>query len=355
MSNVRQVKKLPSSAELVSAIPLSPQGLERVRRDRRETCAILAGEDARLLMIVGPCSAWPAEAVLEYAARLRRLGLELEDVLKPLLRVYIQKPRTSQGWTGPLNQPDPFAAPDVEAGMRYCRRLMVDAIEAGLAIADEALFTHNDKGFAELLTWVAIGARSTEDQEHRIWASAMDAPVGLKNPTSGSIEIGANSVLAAQHPHTAAFDGYQVETAGNPFAHLVLRGGSGGPNHHVHDLYRARRELEQRGVRNPVLLVDASHDNSRVNGVKDPRQQAAVLREVLDELERHPELQTTVKGFLVESFLETGAQDPVRLTPQAVSRCGLSITDPCLGWNETEALLRECAARFRAIRDARVA
>jgi 3-deoxy-7-phosphoheptulonate synthase len=355
MSNVRKVKKLPSSAELVDAIPLSPEGLARVSRDRREACAILAGEDRRLLMIVGPCSAWPAEAVLEYGRRLSRLGRELEDVLKPLLRVYIQKPRTAQGWTGPLNQPDPFAAPDVEAGMRYCRKLMVDAIESGLAIADEALFTHNDKGFAELLTWVAIGARSTEDQEHRIWASAMDAPVGLKNPTSGSIEIGANSVLAAQRPHTAAFDGYQVETLGNPFAHLVLRGGSGGPNHHVHDLYRARRELEARGVANPVVLVDTSHDNSRVDGKKDPRHQPAVLREVLDELGRHPDLQSLVKGFLVESFLEAGAQDPVRLDSASVRRSGLSITDPCLGWSETEELLRECAARYRAIRGARVA
>lgn len=355
MSNIRNVKPLPSSEELVRTIPLSTRGQEQVQADRRAVRAILAGRDPRLLWVVGPCSAWPGQAVLEYAEGLRALQDELSDAFKLLLRVYVQKPRTSRGWTGPLNQPDPFGEPDVAAGMRYCRSLMVELIESGLGIADEALFTHNDKGFAELLAWVAIGARSTEDQEHRIWASAADAPVGLKNPTSGSIEIGANSVLAAQSPHTSVFDGCQVETRGNPFAHLVLRGGASGPNHGLHDLYRARRELEARGVLHPVLLVDASHDNCRVDGVKDPQRQAGVVREVLEELERHPDLQRTVKGFLLESFLATGAQDVTTLDRDSVSHCGLSITDPCLGWEETRALLRESAARFRAIRDARVA
>ena len=359
MSEPRNAKRapvpLPSSEELQQEFPLSTAGRDRVAADRREVRAILSGADERLLVIVGPCSAWPDEAVLEYARRLRELEPMVRDALKLVLRVYIQKPRTTRGWTGPLSQPDPFGIPDIAAGMRYCRRMMVEIVESGMAIADEALFTHNDKGFAELLSWIAIGARSSEDQEHRIWASAQDAAVGMKNPTSGDVAIGANGVVAAQHPHTAVFDGYQIETAGNPFAHLVLRGGISGPNHELSDLYRAKRELESRGVEHPVLLVDASHDNCRVDGRKQAEQQSEVVRNVLESLALRRELQSTVKGFLLESFLQTGAQDVTACTRDTVERGGLSITDPCLGWDRSQELLIELAARFRAIRDARVA
>ena len=355
MSNIRNIRRLPDPAQLVRAVPLSDEGRARVREDRRQIRAILAGTDPRLLVVVGPCSAWPGPAVLEFAARLRGLMGGVEDALKLVLRLYVQKPRTARGWTGPLNQPDPFAEPDVQAGMLYCRRLMVEAIEAGLAIADEALFTHNDKGFAELLSWIAIGARSTEDQEHRIWASAQAAPVGMKNPTCGDVAIGANSVVAAQHPHTTVFAGCQVETLGNPYAHLVLRGGADGPNFRLEDLQRARLELQKRRVDNPVLLVDASHDNCRVKGEKRPERQIEVVREVLGDLAVHRELQTVVKGFLVESFLLRGAQSLGSCDRASVARGGLSITDPCLAWEETDDLLRETAARFREIRDVRVA
>src|SRR6185503_2759111 len=172
MSYPRSAKRLPTPEELVARLPLSAEGVRSVRRHRAEVRAILSGADPRLLAIVGPCSAWPDEAVLEYAARLRALEPEVGDALKLVLRVYVQKPRTARGWTGPINQPDPFAPADVEAGMLYCRAMMVRVIEMGLPIADEALFTHNARGFLELLSWIAIGARSSEDQEHRIWASA---------------------------------------------------------------------------------------------------------------------------------------------------------------------------------------
>lgn len=347
---MRSIKKLPTADELILRVPLSADGHDRLARDRAEVRAILRGEDPRLLVIVGPCSAWPDTAVLEYARRLKALEPEVEDALKLVLRVYIQKPRTARGWPGPVNQPDPFGPADIEAGMFYCRRMMVAAVELGLAIADEALFTHNARGFLELLSWVAIGARSSEDQEHRIWASAIDVPVGMKNPTSGSIPIGANSVLAAQSPHVAVFEGHQVETSGNPLAHLVLRGGADGPNFRVDDLFLAQKELAQKGLVNPAVLVDASHDNCRVRGQKDPLAQEDVVREVLASLRAHPALAGLVRGFLLESFLRAGAQSVERCTRETVARDGLSITDPCLSWERTAALLGELAEDARRLR-----
>ena len=163
--------------------------------------------------------------------KLKKLSDELKDSLKIVMRVYIQKPRTIRGWLGPVNQPDPYEPPDIAKGAAYCRDMMVQVIEMGLPIADEALFTHNARGFAELLSWMAIGARSVEDQEHRIFASAADCPVGMKNATSGSIEIAVNGIIAAQHPHHTTFEGHQIQTDGNPFAHLVLRGGFRGSNY----------------------------------------------------------------------------------------------------------------------------
>jgi len=350
MEHLRSIKRLPSPEEIVAELPLSDAARASVRAHREEVCAILSGADPRLLVVVGPCSAWPSPAVLDYAERLHDLSQELASALKLVLRCYIQKPRTTRGWTGPVNQPDPFAVPDIAAGMRYARSMMASVVEMGLPIADEAVFTHNAKGFTELLTWVAIGARSSEDQEHRIWASAQGFPVGLKNPTGGSIPVGVNSVLAAQSQHTAVFDGYQVETSGNDDAHLILRGGATGPNYSLHDLYRARKLLLDSDVRNPALLVDASHDNCKIDGVKHPDVQVDVVREVLSNLRVRPELQDTVRGFLLESFLLPGNQKVERCTPESIERGGLSITDPCLGWDETAALLRDMAARAQELR-----
>jgi 3-deoxy-7-phosphoheptulonate synthase len=341
------LKKLPTADELIERMPLSAAGHERVRTDRAEIRAILEGTDTRLMLVVGPCSAWPREAVLEYAARLAALEHQVVDSLKLVLRVYIQKPRTTRGWTGPVNQPDPFSAPDIEAGMFYCRRMMVQAIEMGLAIADEALFTHNARGFIELLSWVAIGARSAEDPEHRIWASALDVPVGMKNPTSGCIGIATNSVLAAQSPHVAVFEGHQVETEGNEHAHLVLRGGVQGSNYSLDELLLARKLLLEKAVINPAILIDSSHDNCRVDGRKEAGAQPRVVREVLESMRARPELRALVRGFLVESYLEAGCQSLERTTAESVNRSGLSLTDPCLSWDETEELILELAAEAR--------
>ncbi len=345
MGNLRSSKRLPSADEIIAAAPISAESLNSVLRHREEVRRILRGEDKRFLVIVGPCSAWPSSAVIEYAKGLRVLADELSGSLKLVLRCYIQKPRTTKGWTGPVNQPDPFSPPDIAEGMLYSRRMMVEAIDLGLPLADEAVFTHNAKGFADLLTWVAIGARSSEDQEHRIWASAQEFPVGLKNPTGGSIGIGINSVLAAQSPHTAVFDGYQVETAGNENAHLIVRGGAKGPNYSLQDLHFARKRMEDTAVRHPSLLVDTSHDNCRIDGVKRPEVQVDVVREVLANLQARPELMDMVRGFLIESFLKGGNQNPDHCGPDSIERGGLSITDPCLGWEQTEGLLRDMAAR----------
>lgn len=338
--NLTVVQQLPSTEEIIQAFPLSDTAYEKVVRDKQEVKDILAGKDKRMLVIVGPCSAWPHEATLKYAEKLVRLEEKLRDRLKIIMRVYIQKPRTHKGWTGPVTQPDPFAPADIGEGIKYARSLMVKIIEMGLPIADEAVFTHNAKGFIELLSWVAIGARSTEDQEHRIFASAIECPVGMKNPTSGSLEIGVNSIIAAQHGHTAVFHGAQVETHGNPYAHLVLRGGLDRPNYHVEDIYKAKKFLEAAKVSNPAIIVDASHDNCKIDGVKDPRQQINVAHELLGALKLYPDLRKYVKGFMFESFLKEGCQKPEKLTSSTVDRDGLSITDPCISWEQTEELLK---------------
>lgn len=341
--NLRVIKQLPTNEEIIQAFPLSETAYEKIARDKQEVKDILSGKDERMIIVVGPCSAWPYEATIEYAEKLKKLEEKLRDKLKIVMRVYIQKPRTHKGWTGPVTQPDPFSPPDIGEGIKYARSLMVKIIEMGLPIADEAVFTHNAKGFIELLSWVAIGARSTEDQEHRIFASAVECPVGMKNPTSGSLEIGVNSIIAAQHSHTAVFHGAQVETSGNPYAHLVLRGGLHSPNYHVEDISKAKKFLEAAKVTNPAIIVDASHDNCKIGGVKDPIQQINVALEVLTALKLYPDLRKVVKGFMFESFLKNGCQKPEKLTAQTVDLEGLSITDPCLSWDQTEQLLKTIA------------
>ncbi|MCE2705912.1 MAG: 3-deoxy-7-phosphoheptulonate synthase [Proteobacteria bacterium] len=335
------IKKLPTGAEIIQQIPLSKSGYDNINRHRHEIRNILSGHDSRLLIIVGPCSAWPYEAVLEYADKLIALNDKVKNKLKLVMRSYIQKPRTVKGWMGPANQPDPLAAPDIERGMHYARGLMVKLVEKNLAIADEALFTHNSQGFLELLSWVAIGARSSEDQEHRIFASSVDCPVGIKNPTSGSIRVGVNGIIAAQGTHVAAFDGYEVETSGNDFAHLVLRGGSGKPNYSKEHLEEVLHYLEISKVKNPAVITDVSHDNCLINGVKDYQKQGDIILEVLSIIKENPDLATIMKGFMLESFIKEGRQN-VR-ADGLLDMGGLSITDACLGWGKTEELLLQIA------------
>ncbi|HRG61996.1 MAG TPA: 3-deoxy-7-phosphoheptulonate synthase [Burkholderiales bacterium] len=337
----RIVKKIPTADEIIAAFPLSDEGYLSIDKHRIEIEAILSGKDQRLIVVVGPCSAWPDTAVLEYAERLKKLNEKVSHALKLVMRVYIQKPRTIKGWTGPVNQPDPLSPPDIAAGALYCRKLMTQVVEMGLPIADEALFTHNARGFIELLSWVAIGARSSEDQEHRIFASGIDCPVGIKNPTHGSIKIGINGVVAAQHSHYIVLDGNEVETDGNQYAHLVLRGSNNRPNYSLADISEVAEQCKKNNVYNPAVIIDVSHDNCVVNGVKDHNAQADIILEVVNNLKTNPELKTLVKGFMLESFIKPGKQNAETANP--IDLCGLSITDPCLGWDDTEALLLKLA------------
>jgi 3-deoxy-7-phosphoheptulonate synthase len=338
------ITKVPGSDELIAKIPLSTDGYNNVLRHRKEIKNIISGNDDRLIVVVGPCSAWPKEAVLEYAARLKELSHRVEDKLKLVMRVYIQKPRTVKGWMGAVNQPDPLLPPDIEQGIYYARDMMVRVVEMGLPIADEALFIHNAAGFVELLSWVAIGARSSEDAEHRIFASSMDCAVGIKNPTSGSIKIGINGVVAAHHPHVAVFDGYAIETTGNPYAHLVLRGGALGPNYAKEYIEEVISAAKESGVTHPAVIIDASHDNSIVDGKKNYQAQANVVREIMQNKAQYPEIYSIVKGFMLESFIKEGRQDA--LPGKEIDLGGLSITDACLGFEKTEELLLEVAANI---------
>jgi len=341
--NFTIIKKLPSVEEVIQEFPLSEKAQKRVAKDIQEAKNILSGKDKRLLVIVGPCSAWPKGAVLEYAKRLKNLSSKVKNKLKLIMRVYIQKPRTTKGWLGPVNQPDPFKYPDIAEGVKYTREMMVKIVEMGVPIADEALFTHNAKGFLELLSWVAIGARSSEDQEHRIFASAIDCAVGIKNPTHGSVEIGVNSIVAAQYPHVAVFDGNEIQTHGNSFAHLVLRGGNGFPNYSNNHLKEALLHMTKHNIKNPSVIVDCSHENCLVDGNKDAARQIGVAKEVLENIQKEPKLKTLVKGFMLESFLKHGSQKLDSKHKTELDLGGLSITDPCLSWKETENLIFDLA------------
>lgn len=350
--NYLTIKKLPTPDELNRRMPLSNRARRLVGENRQAIARIIEGQDARMLVVVGPCSAWPKPAVLQYAERLKALDEHVKDALNIVMRVYVQKPRTTGGWMGPIHQPDPLMPADLEIGAWYAREMMVQIAEMGLPIANEVLFTHHTAAFLEPLSWAVIGARSAEDQEHRMFASALGCPVGLKHPTSGSLSIGVNSVLVAQQPHIAAFDGCEVQTHGNAHAHLVLRGSrEGGPNYGVDHLKQVQLLIHHAGICHPAVIVDASHDNALIDGQRRYEQQIEVVRQVMCAMVAHPDLKLLVKGFMLESFLKPGAQ---RICPQnsvAIDLEGLSITDPCLGWDQTESLLFEMAQSWRRLHE----
>ena len=337
-------KKIPPVAELIRQFSLSNRAFNQVASDRQAIKNIIEGKDKRRLLIIGPCSAWPKEAVLEYAVRLKQLHEKVKHTLKIVMRVYIQKPRTTKGWIGSVNQPDIFSSPDIEAGIQYTREMMMNVIEIGLPIADEALFTHNAEGFIELLSWVAIGARSSENQEHRIFASSLDFAVGLKNPTHGSLSIGVNGVITAQNPHVTVLNSNEVQTYGNAHAHLVLRGSNSAPNYSVSHLNKVKQLMETHKINNPSVIIDLSHDNCLVNGEKDHTLQPTIALKVINSLNENPNLKPLVKGFMLESFIKEGKQVVDLENPEAIDLDGLSITDPCLGWNETEAFILKLAS-----------
>ena len=334
------VRRLPTPDALRRELPLAPELARRVAAQRQAIRDILAGRDDRLLVVVGPCSIHDPEAALEYARRLAELAPRVADRLLPVMRVYVEKPRTTVGWKGLAYDPDLDGSGDMARGLEVSRRLMRDVAALGLPVATELLQPMLAPYLEDLLAWVAIGARTTESQLHREMASGLDAVVGFKNATGGDIGVALDAMRAAAHPHShfgLDGDGRPMirDTDGNAHTHLVLRGGHGEPNYQAPHVQAARRALEEAGL-TPRLMVDCSHANAR----KDHRRQSEVL---LDVLAQRQAGERAVAGLMLESHLHEGKQalEPGRLRP------GVSVTDACIGWEATERLLLGAAERLR--------
>ncbi len=323
--------------EVRSLSKLTGEALAKKEARDRELEAIIKGEDDRLLLVIGPCSSDNEGAVLEYAKRLAKLQEEVKDRVFMVMRVYTAKPRTNgDGYKGLMHQPDTDAAPSLINGIKAVRNLHYRVIsETGMTTADEMLYPENWPLVEDLVSYVAIGARSVEDQQHRFVASGFDVPTGMKNPTSGNLNIMFNGIYAAQNKQSFLFNNEEVETSGNPLAHAILRGatneyGKNVPNYYYDDVLDAIALYEKHGLKNPMIVVDTNHDNSG----KQYLEQIRIVRQTLINRDWNEKIKKYVRGFMIESYLEDGRQDQ----PQVF---GKSITDPCLGWKNTEVLVRE--------------
>ncbi len=329
--------ELPLPDSLKQEYPL-PEELKEIKEKRdREIRDIFTGKSDRFLVIIGPCSADNEDSVCEYVDRLKGLADKVKDKLLIIPRVYTNKPRTTgEGYKGMLHQPDPDKAPDLLAGIIAIRKLHIRVMkETGLSSADEMLYPENRSYLDDVLSYEAIGARSVENQQHRLTASGMDIPVGMKNPTSGDLSVMLNSVIAAQLPHRFIYRGCDVKTSGNPLAHTILRGGVDKygktiPNYHYEDLVRLQEMYAKQELKNPAVIIDTNHANSG----KQYKEQPRIVSEVLHSRNYNPDLKKLVKGVMVESYLVPGRQD---IGEHHVY--GQSITDPCLGWEETARLI----------------
>ena len=331
------VKQLPSPEEIKEMSPVTEE-MKKVKETRdRLIQDVITGNSDKFLAIVGPCSADNEEAVCDYTNRLAKVQEKVADRLVLVPRIYTNKPRTTgEGYKGMLHQPDPEAKPDVLAGILAIRHMHIRSIkETGLTSADEMLYPDNWHYLSDLLSYVAIGARSVENQEHRLMVSGLDIPVGMKNPTSGDFSVMLNSVVAAQHGHDFISRGWEVSTEGNPLTHTILRGavnkhGNTIPNYHYEDLQLLLEMYGERDLANPAVIIDANHSNSG----KKYEQQIRIVKEVLHSRLVSKDIRQLVKGVMIESYIEPGNQ---KIGPNHVY--GKSITDPCLGWDETEKLL----------------
>ena len=340
MQNMIFKRKLPIPKEIKEQYPLTAELSQVKARRDKEITDVFTGKSDRMVLIIGPCSADREDAVLEYCERLAKLQEAVSDKLVLIPRVYTNKPRTTgDGYKGLLHQPDPRKTSDMLEGVIAIRRLHTNVLaNTGLSTADEMLYPDNYRYLSDLLSYVAVGARSVENQEHRLTSSGIDIPVGMKNPTSGDISVMLNSIMAAQHPHTFIYRGWEVDTTGNPLAHAILRGyvnkhGESMPNYHFEELERLYNAYTAKGLQNMALIVDANHANSGKKYQEQPR----ICKEVLHSCRHSGEIKSMVKGFMIESYLEPGCQkigDGVY---------GKSITDPCLGWGDTARLVQDIA------------
>lgn len=341
--NMEFIRKLPIPKELKAQFSLSEKLISVKEKRDAEIKKVFTGESDKKLLIIGPCSADREDAVLDYVNRLAKVQEKVADKLILIPRIYTNKPRTTgEGYKGMVHQPDPEKKEDMLQGLIAIRELHTRAIEqTGLTCADEMLYPENHRYLSDLLSYVAIGARSVENQQHRLVASGIDVPVGMKNPTSGDLSVMLNSVTAAQHPHHFIYRGCDVETSGNDLAHTILRGGVNQygqaiPNYHYEDLIRLYNLYSQKDLKNPAVIIDANHSNSN----KKYKEQIRIVNEVLHSRNCNPELHKLVKGVMIESYLLEGRQDiSDHMTP------GCSITDPCLGWEDTERLIYEIAEK----------
>lgn len=334
------IKKLPSPSEIKQEIPMTDRAKAiKIQRDQylRD---IFTGKSDKFLVIIGPCSADNEEAVCDYISRLKKVQDNVAEKLVIVPRIYTNKPRTTgEGYKGIAHQPNPEKKPDLLAGLLAMRRMHLRAIEeSGLTAADEMLYPENWGYVEDLLSYVAIGARSVEDQHHRLTVSGFDVPSGMKNPTSGHLSVMLNSVYAAQKPHHFIYRGHEVKTSGNELAHVILRGavnkrGVSLPNYHYEDLIHLIDMYEQIDLKNPAIIIDANHANSNKNYIEQIR----IVKEVMHNRRLSNDIRTMVKGVMIESYIEPGCQE---VTGHIY---GKSITDPCLGWQESERLIYDIA------------
>lgn len=334
------IRELPHPSEIKAAQTLT-QDLIKIKTERDEEIKkVFSGESDKFLLIIGPCSADNEDSVLDYITRLREVQEKVKEKILIIPRIYTGKPRTTgDGYKGMLHQPNPTAMPDLKSGIVAVRSLHIRALaETGFSAADEMLYPENYSYLDDLLAYIAIGARSVENQQHRLVSSGVTIPVGMKNPTGGDISVMMNSITAAQHAHAFIYRGCEVRSDGNPYAHAILRGyvddrGNSFPNYHYEDLIRLAETYEQKSLLNPALIVDTNHSNSG----KQYNEQIRISKEILHSMRHSDEIKKLVKGLMIESYIEDGSQKI------GENIYGKSITDPCLGWAKSEKLILELA------------
>ncbi|MGL4608021.1 MAG: 3-deoxy-7-phosphoheptulonate synthase [Eubacteriaceae bacterium] len=338
----KQIRKIPTPQEIFQLIPLSEKGRKiKAERDRMIK-NVFTGKDSRFILIIGPCSADNETAVIDYVGRLSNIQKEVEDKIIIIPRIYTNKPRTTgEGYKGMVHQPDANKKPNMVEGIKAIRRLHIRAIEeTGLSCADEMLYPENYVYLEDVLSYVAIGARSVENQQHRLSISGLEIPSGMKNPTSGDISVMLNSITAAQVNHTFIYRGWEVQTGGNPLTHAIMRGsvdqyGRNFPNYHYEDIKYLINKYKDENFENTGIIIDLNHANSNKRYEEQPR----IAREILRNRNYDASYKKYVKGLMIESYIEEGAQSVEG------GVYGKSITDPCLGWEASEALIREIAKK----------
>jgi 3-deoxy-7-phosphoheptulonate synthase len=340
MNNVEYKKRLPEAKKVKAMYPLSAEDKKQKAKNDEAIAAIFRGEDERLLLIIGPCSADRDDAVLDYITRLAKVQEKVKDRVLIVPRIYTNKPRTTgAGYKGMLHQPDPNKKPDLLKGVIAIRRLHIKALsETGFSCADEMLYPENYRFLSDVLGYVAVGARSVENQQHRLVASGISVPVGMKNPTSGDLSVMMNSIKAAQSAHEFIFTEWEVATSGNPLAHAIMRGyvdrdGDSLPNYHYEDLMKLCELYKKDDYKFPAAVIDCNHANSG----KKYEEQIRIAKEIMHSRHQSKQIAKMVKGLMIESYLEDGNQKPEG------GVYGKSITDACLGWNKSERLIYDLA------------